>query len=139
MLLDEIKVRLKAAIKEQRVVEREILRVALGDIQTRDLKSDEEIQALLKKLLKSNEETLGLTDREEEKVKLGQENEVLRSLLPQSLSEAQIIEALGPVAEAIAAAQNDGQATGIAMKQLKQLGAEVSGKTVAAAVKTLRS
>jgi len=42
------------------------------------------------------------------------------------------------VAEAIKAAGNDGQATGVAMKHLKSTGAVVSGKDVAAVVKTLR-
>jgi uncharacterized protein len=49
------------------------------------------------------------------------------------------VAALAPVADAIRAAGNDGQATGVAMKQLKSTGATVDGKTVAAAVKQLRA
>ena len=41
-------------------------------------------------------------------------------------------------AEQIKAAGNDGQATGIAMKQLKSQGAVVNGKDVGAAVALLR-
>jgi hypothetical protein len=43
------------------------------------------------------------------------------------------------VAGAIKAAGNDGQATGVAMKHLKSAGASVDGKTVAEAVKQIRS
>jgi hypothetical protein len=38
----------------------------------------------------------------------------------------------------VKAAGNDGQATGVAMKHLKSLGAEVNGKDVSAAVRQLR-
>ncbi|MGE0328845.1 MAG: hypothetical protein AB7S68_41400, partial [Polyangiaceae bacterium] len=59
MLIDDIKARFREAMKARREVEREILRVAIGDITTRDATSDDDVQAVLKKLLKSNEETLG--------------------------------------------------------------------------------
>ncbi|MGE3675241.1 MAG: GatB/YqeY domain-containing protein [Polyangiaceae bacterium] len=139
MLIDDIKARFREAMKARREVEREILRVAIGDITTRDATSDDDVQAVLKKLLKSNEETLGHNVSDDERTKLEQENEILRGFLPKTLDEAQIIEALAPVAEQIRAASNDGQATGVAMKQLKSTGAEVDGKTVSAAVRKLRA
>ncbi|MCB9586250.1 MAG: GatB/YqeY domain-containing protein [Polyangiaceae bacterium] len=139
MLIDEIKSRFKEAMKARREVEREILRVAIGDITTRDATSDDDVQAVLKKLLKSNEETLGHNVSDEERTKLQQENEILRGFLPKTLDEAQIVAALAPVAEQIRAASNDGQATGVAMKQLKSAGAEVDGKTVSAAVRKMRA
>ena len=46
--------------------------------------------------------------------------------------------ALAPVVDALKAAGNDGQATGVAMKHLKSVGAVVTGKEVTAAVKKLR-
>ncbi|MEZ4375216.1 MAG: GatB/YqeY domain-containing protein [Polyangiaceae bacterium] len=139
MLIDDIKARFREAMKARREVEREILRVAIGDITTRDATSDDDVQAVLKKLLKSNEETLGHNVSDDERTKLEQENEILRGFLPKTLDEAQIIEALAPVAEQIRAASNDGQATGVAMKQLKSTGAQVDGKTVSAAVRKLRA
>lgn len=59
--------------------------------------------------------------------------------LPQVLSVEQIIEALAAVKDAILAADSEGQATGVAMKQLKADGAIVNGKDVALAVKQLRA
>ena len=54
------------------------------------------------------------------------------------MSVDEIAQALIPVAAQIKAAGNDGQATGIAMKQLKSTGQSVNGKDVTAAVKELR-
>ena len=144
MLLDEIKMRMFQAMKAGNTVEKEILRVALGEITTDAARpnrsgSDEEAAAILRKLIKSNEETLGSSEDEAQKQVLRQEIEVLSSLLPKSLTEDEIVAVLAPVADAIKAAGNDGQATGIAMKHLKAGGAVVGGKDVAAAVKRLRS
>ncbi len=141
MLIDDIKGRFKAAMKARNEVEREILRVAIGDITARgdDAQSDEQVQAVLRKLLKSVEETLSHQVSDEERSKLTTESQILRELLPKSLSEAQVIEALAAVAEQIRAAQSDGQATGVAMKHLKASGAEVEGKLVSGAVRVIRS
>jgi hypothetical protein len=50
----------------------------------------------------------------------------------------EIVAALAQVSEAVKAATNDGQATGVAMKHLKSLGADVNGKDVSAAVRQMR-
>lgn len=139
MLIDDIKGRFKAAMKARNEVEREILRVAIGDITSRgEAQSDEDVQAVLRKLLKSVEETLSHDVSDEERAKLSAECEILRDFLPKSLTEAQVVEALAPVAEQIRAAQNDGQATGVAMKHLKGAGAVVEGKVVTGAVRSMR-
>src|SRR5690606_16833258 len=101
--------------------------------------SDEEAAQVVKKLVKSNQETLAAAVDEEQKRTLERELEILASLLPKALGVAEIVAALAPVADAIRAAKNDGQATGVAMKHLKQGGHEVSGKDVAEAVKQLRA
>jgi uncharacterized protein YqeY len=143
MLIEEMKRRLMAAMKAGNTVEKEILRVALGEIQTAEARgtaaTDESVTAVLRKLVKSNEETLAVATDAAQRTTLTQENAVLQSLLPQSLDVGQIVAALAPVAAQIRAAANDGQATGVAMKQLKASGATVSGKDVAEAVKQLRS
>ena len=66
------------------------------------------------------------------------ENEILAGFLPQNLSPEQILAALAPVVEQIRAAASDGQATGVAMKQLKVAGANVNGKDVQTVIKDLR-
>ena len=143
MLTDEIKARMKAAMKAHKVVEKEILRVALGEIQTEQSRSGETlsdgaVEKILRKLVKSNRETLAVAEDETQRHALTEEVAVLESLLPKTLDEDQIITALASVAEDIQGAPADGPATGIAMKHLKSEGAAVDGKTVATAVKKMR-
>ena len=144
MLIDDIKKRMREALKAGRSLEKEILRVAIGEIETNAARpgkehGDAESQAVIRKLLKSNEETLAVVSDEAQRRTLEQENEILKSLLPRSLDSAEIRAALAAVADQIRAAKSDGQATGIAMKELKSKGAHVDGKDVAAAVAELRA
>lgn len=144
MLLDEIKARMFKAMKEGRIVEKEILRVAIGEITTNAARagmtgSDEESQATLRKLMKSNEESLAVCVDPTQRANLELEQRTLADLLPKSLSVEEIVVALAEVKAAIVAAGNVGQATGVAMKQLKSIGAVVGGKDVSAAVTQMRS
>lgn len=142
-LVAEIKQRVQLAMKANKSVEKEILRVALGEIQVVEARSgsisDAESTAIIRKLIKSNQETLELSAREDQKRQLSEEIAVLESLLPKTLSVDQILQELAPITEQIRAAGNAGQATGIAMKHLKAANALVNGKDVAAAVQTLRT
>lgn len=143
-LVDQIKARMFQAMKAGNTVEKEILRVAMGEITTDAARpgrkgDDEETQGILKKLVKSNEESLEASQDEAQKTQLRAEIEVLNAFLPKSLGVPEIVTALAPVAEAVKTAGNDGQATGVAMKHLKSLGAVVNGKDVSAAVRQLRS
>jgi uncharacterized protein YqeY len=145
MLVEEIKKRVVAAVKQGDTVTRDVLRLALGEIQTAEARknaplSEDDAGAALRKLIKSNEETLAALPSGDDRIApLKREVEVLASLLPANMTVAQIIEALAGQADAIKAAGNDGQATGIAMKHLKASGAAVSGAEVTAAVKQLRA
>jgi len=147
MLIDEIKKQVTAAMKSGDAVARDILRLALGEIQTAEARknapaSDEEAAAAIRKLIKSNEETLGLSGEGERATALRREIEVLSALLPKQMSVDDIVAALAGEVDAIKAAKGDGQATGIAMKHLKSMGASglggFSGNDVGAAVKKIR-
>lgn len=143
MLADEIKARMFAAMKAGRIVEKEILRVALGEIQTAasrtDKLSEDEVAAIVRKLVKSNRETLDLSASDEQKTTLKEEIDILESLLPKALDADGVSLALDGVKDGIRAAGSDGQATGIAMKTLKGLGITVDGKLVTEVVKKLRT
>lgn len=143
MLADEIKKRSMLAMREGRTLEKDVLRVVLGEIQTAEARSgsssDEEAQAIIRRLIKSNEETLSLTTDKPRQAALRDELTILRSLLPQTLSVDAIVAAVASVHDAIKAASNDGQATGVAMKLLKAQGALVTGKDVTEAVKKIRA
>ncbi len=143
MLIDQIKARMFQAIKAGNTLEKEILRVAVGEITTEAARpgrqgNDEEAQAILRKLVKSNEETLASTTEAEKRATLEKESAILSEFLPKSLTPDEITNALSPVRDQIKAAGNDGQATGIAMKLLKSQGAIVNGKDVGVAVGLIR-
>lgn len=143
MLTDEIKSRMMRALKARNTTEREILGVVLGEIQTQEARqgalSEEAVQGVVRKLIKSNRETLDAATDAAQRAGLEQEISILETLLPKSLSEDEVIAALAPVANAIRAASGDGPATGIAMKQLKQQPAPVDGRVVSQAVKKMRA
>jgi len=143
MLLAQIKAQMLAALKAGRSTEKEILGVALGELQTVEARSgsltDDEATGIVRKLVKSNRETLEVSTDPGQRGKLEEEIRILEALLPRALDEDGLRAALAPQLDAIRSAGNDGQATGIAMKALKAAGAVVDGKLVGAVVKKLRS
>ncbi len=144
MLRDDIKTRMVEAMKAKRTVEKEILRVALGELQTAESRTGEDLtddQAIkiLKKLIKSNEESIEAVTDDEKRARLVEETAILNELVPQAMDAAAIHAALADVADKIKAVGGDGPATGIAMKHLKSIGATVEGKDVMAAVREIRS
>lgn len=143
MLTDDLKKRVTEAVKSGDTVARDVLRLALGELQMGEARknaplTEDEATAVVRKLVKSNEETLALTSDEGRASALRRELEVLTALLPASLTPDQIVEMLASQREAIRAAKSDGQATGVAMKHLKASGANASGADVTVAVKRLR-
>ena len=144
MLIEEIRKRRTEAFKIRDNVAKEVLNVALGEIDTiaarhgRDA-TDDDCLGVLRKLVKSNEETRAAATDAAQRETLTREIEVLNALLPKSLDAEGVVAALAPVAAAVKAAPNDGAATGVAMKHLKAAGATVDGKVVSAAVRAMRS
>jgi uncharacterized protein YqeY len=143
MFIDELKKRITQAMKERDEVAKDVLRVALGDIQTQEHRankamSDEEAIAVVRKLVKSNEETMAASSGERAAT-LKREIEILTALLPRRMSVDEIAAALESQRESIRAAKNDGQATGIAMKHLKSTGASFDGTDATEAVKRIRA
>src|SRR5262245_16797130 len=125
-----------------------VLQVVLGDASTYEARngkpaSDEEVEKLIRRTLLGNQETMTILEQRgmtasENYAKLTTETAVLKALLPPSLTVEEIVAALDDVNEAIKAAKNDGQATGVAMKHLKALKVRALGDDVAAAVKKIR-
>jgi uncharacterized protein YqeY len=143
-LVDELRTRMTDAMRGKDNVAKNIYRLAYSEMQLASARSgkdsnDDEAIAILKKLVKSNEETLAVATEAIQREALVREIALLTAMLPRTLGVPEIVAALAPAADAIRAAGSDGQATGVAMKHLKSTGAPVDGKTVAAAVKQIRS
>ncbi len=142
MFVDTIRTASFTAAKEKDTVAKDVLRLALGEIQTAESRGatvdDAAAMVIVRKLVKSNLETLAATTDEESKAKLTRENQVLLALLPSSMDADAIARALEPVLEAIKAAKGDGQAMGVAMKAIKSTGGNAETADVTAAIKKIR-
>jgi uncharacterized protein len=139
MLIDQIKQRMFAAMKAGKTVEKEILRTAIGEVtRSGDDPTDERVTQVLKKLLKSNQETLAAAASEQQKEDLRQEIVILEAFLPETPGPEQLAALLAPVAEQIRAAAGPGPAMGVAMKFLKGAGVAAESRDVQAALNELR-
>src|SRR4029079_10760611 len=105
MLKAEIQARIRAAMKAKKTVEREILGVALGEIQTAEARkgelTEEETASFVKKLIKSNRETIEAGSDSAQKAILEEEIAVLETLLPKAMGADEIVAALATVSDAI--------------------------------------
>lgn len=101
-----------------------ILKVVLGELQRfRKLPDDITCYNTIKKIIANNEEILKYVPKQD----LIDENIFLKSLLPAELSEEEIGKILCVINSDILEAKSEGQATGIAMKLLKE---KANGKTI---------
>jgi uncharacterized protein YqeY len=143
VVVDDIKALMTRARREKDDVARNVLGLALGEIQTAEARAnrplrDDEAVAVVRKLLKSNEETLSLATDASVSAALRHENAILSSLLPASLTAEAIESALAAVVESVRAAKSEGQAMGVAMKHLKSVQATADAPSVLAAIRNLR-
>lgn len=120
--------------------ERNLLKVVLGEWQQKTAigkTTDELGQSIVKKMIKANEENIGLLAlADERRDDFVVENKVLAELLPQYLSAAQITAALAEVD--LKTPASEGAAVGLAMQHLKKLNANVEGQTVKKVVAEIR-
>ena len=146
-LMQTLRTKLTESRKGGRAVELSVLQVVLGEATMAEARSgkapsDEEVEKIIRKTMLGNQETMVLMEQKgmvnDTYARLKAENVFLQTLLPQTLSVAEIVAALGEVAEAVRGAKNDGQATGVAMKHLKGKGLKVLGDDVSAAVRQVR-
>lgn len=139
MLIEQVKQRMFQAIKAGSSVEKEILRTAIGEVtRTGDEATDERVTLVLRKLVKSNQETLAIATDPAQRAALEQEIAVLETFLPKSLSAEELRVLLEPVAAQIRAAPGPGPAMGIAMKFLKSTGSVAESRDVQSALTELR-
>ena len=141
-LVDVLRKKALEAMKAKDGLATTILRLAQSEVQALEARlgrplTDDEAFGALRKLVKSNEETLAHTQGDA-RAALERENGILLGVLPATLGPDQILELLASVADAVRGAKSDGQATGVAMKHLKASGASVQGNDVTAAVKRMR-
>lgn len=143
-LIDEIKQRIVQAMKNKNEIERDILKLVKGEVQTLETRqnktlNDEQVSSIVRKLMESNEETIANHTDPSVIEKLKQENEILDSLLPVVMTQEEIFQKLDPISEAIKSADKEGQAIGMAMKALKSSEMPVLGNDVKEVVLKMRT
>jgi uncharacterized protein YqeY len=144
----DLRAKLQEAIKARDELARNLLRIVMGEASTREARtgkaaSAEDVQAIVRKVIAGNNETRHELEQRgqtghEAYARLARENAYLETLLPKALDREAVRKELEPVLDSLKAAKNDGQATGLAVKHLKQKGLVVPGEDVAAVVKALR-
>ena len=104
-LVTTLKARAAEAMKAKDTAATSILRLALGEIQTAEARtnapvSEADAVAIVRKLVKSNEETLAHS-LGDERAALERENGILLGVLPATLGPDQIVVLLALVADAV--------------------------------------
>jgi uncharacterized protein YqeY len=143
-LFDTIRAQILSATKAKDEVCKNILKVVLGEIHTMESRTgiklkDEEIHKVIKKTVEGIDETLKYVKEGENYNKLVAEKQILSNLLPQYLSKEAVLAVLNEIVIDLKAAKSDGQATGVAMKLIKEKKLSVDGKVVSEAVKEIRT
>lgn len=140
MLKDTIKKEITSAMKSGDHLKRDIFKLVLGEIQSQETRtgkdiSDYKIESIIRKLIESNKEVLSHKQDE----RLSQENAILETL-PQTktMTIEEIEKYLERSGEEIRAANNDGQAMGIAMKAMKLCEGKALGQDIKEAVSIMR-
>ena len=144
-LINTIKSEIIVAMKAKDQIRKDILRVALGEIEKIESRegsiSEPEVQKILRKMIASNNETIAAAP-DKDNSKLLAENEILDELLPKMWDAEKVRAFLSEDIETLAvikSADNDGPATGAAMKALKAVNAPVDGKVVSQIARELRA
>lgn len=143
--VEQIRARITKAMKEKNP-EKDILRVFLGKLQQIEADegaaklTDDRCAAVARSIIKGNKDAFTTVTQasrnapdEEWKARLEAENKVMESFLPDYLDADEIaglVMSHQDVLDAIRKANNEGQATGVAMKFFKSKDLKVEGNTV---------
>jgi uncharacterized protein YqeY len=142
-----------------------LLRLVVGTVQQSENESDEAVEAIIRKIIRNNSETIDVLDNQIKsqgiqkaidsivyhtahndntidimlKIQsLKNENEFLTSFLPKVLSLDDVIYIIQNEKLDVLGAKNVGAAVGLVMKQIKSFGKNVQGNTVKEAVIKVR-
>ena len=122
-------------MKEKLECRKNILRVVLGEIQTKEVQQgkqlkDDQVLSVIRKVIEGNEKLLTF----KENSTLVEENSILKEYLPQAISSEEIRALLVEVKEEIMLSKSVGQATGVAIKHLKTKDCVFQGSDVSQVV-----
>lgn len=146
LLIDQLKQDSMKMLKSGDKDTSNLYRLVLGQAQQLEDQSDDKVYGIIRKMIKSNKETLKLMEEDgnfseswnEKAGILAKENITLKLLLPQALSSEEIESFVVENNLDIKGAKSDGQAVGMIMKSTKEKGLSVEAATVKLVVSNLR-
>jgi uncharacterized protein YqeY len=144
-LQDELKARVKAAVKSGDQRTRDTFRTVLGEAQAEAVRrkaevTDEVVVGVVKKSVAGLKETIPLMKKDNrDTAQQEAELALLEGLLPKAWDREAITAALVPARDELRAAKGEGQAMGVAMKVLKAQGATTNPEDVKAVVAAVRA
>jgi uncharacterized protein YqeY len=145
MILDNIRASIKEGMKNKATDKVALLRLVVGTVQQDGDESDSAVEKIIRKLIKSNKETLDMVTQSlepgaqvsDETAKLISEIGILETFIPQTMTVEDIISFI--TKENIDVSSNDGKAMGAVMKALKISGLTVQGSDVKIAIQKVVS
>jgi uncharacterized protein YqeY len=143
MILDNIRASIKEGMKSKATDKIALLRLVVGTVQQDGDESDSAVEKIIRKLIKSNKETLDMVTQSlepgaqvsDETAKLISEIGILETFIPQTMTVEDIISFI--TKENIDVSSNDGKAMGAVMKVLKISGLTAQGTDVKIAIQKL--
>lgn len=138
---ETIRKQITDATKLRAEVQKNVLKVVLGDIELQESRygkqlTDDEVYRIIRKTLEGVETMLTYKPNDP---KFEAEKATLKGLLPKEFAAEDLQTVLSSKVDEIKAAKNDGQATGIAMKFLKERNISVDGNVVKKLVTEIRA
>src|SRR5271165_3360856 len=108
-IVDDLRARMNEVLRGKDDVAKNIYRLAYSEVQLAAARSGKDVSdgeaiAILKKLVKSNEDTLAVATEAKQREALAREIALLSAMLPATLGIPEVVTALAPVADAIRAA-----------------------------------
>jgi uncharacterized protein YqeY len=140
MILDNIRASIKEGMKSKATDKIALLRLVVGTVQQDGDESDSTVEKIIRKLIKSNKETLDMVTQSlepgaqvsDETAKLISEIGILETFIPQTMTVEDIISFI--TKENIDVSSNDGKAMGAVMKAIKAFGLIAQGSDVKLAI-----
>lgn len=136
MIIDNIKAKIKDSMKAKDSDTVALLRLVVGSVQQDGDDSDTAVEKVIRKMIKSNNQTAEvLVNNGGSAKEVLAENALLDSFLPKSLTVDEIVAFINE--NAIDVTGHAGKAMGAVMKALKDAGATVQGSDVKSAIEKL--
>ncbi len=143
MIIDNLKTRIKTEMVNKNSEVVALLRLVVGTAQQDNDESDVNLEKILRKMIKSNQQTIdALTDLDsankgtpvisDKCLSFVNENNLLNSFLPKTMAPEEIVEFIQ--SNDLDVSTNDGKAMGLVMKTLKSVGKSVQSADVKQAI-----